>query len=125
MCFFFFNQKTAYEMRISDWSSDVCSSDLQAVRAAPLCRGDHRRDRWDAAGFRAVLPQFLDLRGQARPLPGGSVRPPRGARVGARQGAARPSRVRKSVVSGKGGAVRLDLGGSRLIKKKKKRQLVN
>src|SRR3546814_11124744 len=29
MCFFFFKQKTAYEMRISDWSSDVCSSDLQ------------------------------------------------------------------------------------------------
>src|SRR3546814_3532751 len=32
ICFFFFKQKTAYEMRISDWSSDVCSSDL------------HRRD---------------------------------------------------------------------------------
>src|SRR3546814_838267 len=29
MFFFFFNQKTAYEMRISDWSSDVCSSDLR------------------------------------------------------------------------------------------------
>src|SRR3546814_5942567 len=29
MVFFFFKQKTAYEMRISDWSSDVCSSDLQ------------------------------------------------------------------------------------------------
>src|SRR3546814_9684364 len=28
MCIFFFKQKTAYEMRISDWSSDVCSSDL-------------------------------------------------------------------------------------------------
>src|SRR3546814_4085975 len=28
--FFFFKQKTAYEMRISDWSSDVCSSDLVA-----------------------------------------------------------------------------------------------
>src|SRR3546814_6666662 len=28
--FFFFKQKTAYEMRISDWSSDVCSSDLTA-----------------------------------------------------------------------------------------------
>src|SRR3546814_1693315 len=27
-CFFFFKQKTAYELRISDWSSDVCSSDL-------------------------------------------------------------------------------------------------
>src|SRR3546814_6218032 len=30
VCFFFFKQKTAYEMRISDWSSDVCSSDLNA-----------------------------------------------------------------------------------------------
>src|SRR3546814_4318968 len=29
--FFFFKQKTAYEMRISDWSSDVCSSDLTAM----------------------------------------------------------------------------------------------
>src|SRR3546814_5151423 len=31
LLFFFFKQKTAYEMRISDWSSDVCSSDLQAL----------------------------------------------------------------------------------------------
>src|SRR3546814_2157267 len=31
---FFFKQKTAYEMRISDWSSDVCSSDLQVGIAA-------------------------------------------------------------------------------------------
>src|SRR3546814_6009081 len=30
--FFFFKQKTAYEMRISDWSSDVCSSDLTTQR---------------------------------------------------------------------------------------------
>src|SRR3546814_3637897 len=30
LCFFFFKQKTAYELRISDWSSDVCSSDLLA-----------------------------------------------------------------------------------------------
>src|SRR3546814_7994113 len=29
--FFFFKQKTAYEMRISDWSSDVCSSDLFVI----------------------------------------------------------------------------------------------
>src|SRR3546814_2293072 len=35
MCFFFFKQKTAYEMRISDWSSDVCSSDLPQ-RTLPL-----------------------------------------------------------------------------------------
>src|SRR3546814_5578454 len=32
--FFFFKQKTAYEMRISDWSSDVCSSDLRRPRGA-------------------------------------------------------------------------------------------
>src|SRR3546814_8661526 len=33
--FFFFKQKTAYEMRISDWSSDVCSSDLAKSGDAP------------------------------------------------------------------------------------------
>src|SRR3546814_408647 len=33
--FFFFKQKTAYEMRISDWSSDVCSSDLQIAGMQP------------------------------------------------------------------------------------------
>src|SRR3546814_6832578 len=42
MCFivfcFFFKQKTAYEMRISDWSSDVCSSDLEIIRVA--AKGD-------------------------------------------------------------------------------------
>src|SRR3546814_3072972 len=33
--FFFFKQKTAYEMRISDWSSDVCSSDLHRAQRDP------------------------------------------------------------------------------------------
>src|SRR3546814_1275323 len=37
--FVFFKQKTAYEMRISDWSSDVCSSDLTAAEA-PFAKGD-------------------------------------------------------------------------------------
>src|SRR3546814_7042411 len=36
--FFFFKQKTAYEMRISDWSSDVCSSDLASVNPEPVER---------------------------------------------------------------------------------------
>src|SRR3546814_14635327 len=36
--FFFFKQKTAYEMRISDWSSDVCSSDLIEVEALGRAR---------------------------------------------------------------------------------------
>src|SRR3546814_15655503 len=35
LLFFFFKQKTAYEMRISDWSSDVCSSDLWSGGARP------------------------------------------------------------------------------------------
>src|SRR3546814_10145534 len=35
-CFFFFKQKTAYELRISDWSSDVCSSDLLEDRRGAL-----------------------------------------------------------------------------------------
>src|SRR3546814_9580271 len=41
--FFFFKQKTAYEMRISDWSSDVCSSDLarQAGQVLPGCARQH------------------------------------------------------------------------------------
>src|SRR3546814_9935253 len=45
-CFFFFKQKTAYEMRISDWSSDVCSSDLQLLTiggAAPVAGSYDRR----------------------------------------------------------------------------------
>src|SRR3546814_8183990 len=40
--FFFFKQKTAYEMRISDWSSDVCSSDLQ-VDAEQVDAEQHRQ----------------------------------------------------------------------------------
>src|SRR3546814_1874192 len=43
--FFFFKQKTAYEMRISDWSSDVCSSDLLP---------DHREHRAIEPGGRVV-----------------------------------------------------------------------
>src|SRR3546814_7935189 len=37
MMVFFFKQKTAYELRISDWSSDVCSSDLLALGTEQLC----------------------------------------------------------------------------------------
>src|SRR3546814_8684916 len=41
LCFFFFKQKTAYEMRISDWSSDVCSSDLVPCGGDHALRGEH------------------------------------------------------------------------------------
>src|SRR3546814_1560057 len=52
--FFFFKQKTAYEMRISDWSSDVCSSDLPST-ADELAQADHRANRI----FAANIPEFL------------------------------------------------------------------
>src|SRR3546814_14716867 len=41
-CVFFFKQKTAYEMRISDWSSDVCSSDLLVMLAGFRKAGEFR-----------------------------------------------------------------------------------
>src|SRR3546814_7701543 len=41
---FFFKQKTAYEMRISDWSSDVCSSDLQYLDARRITDPIHLFD---------------------------------------------------------------------------------
>src|SRR3546814_8147590 len=45
LSFFFFKQKTAYEMRISDWSSDVCSSDLVAIvrRDHSIGAADYKR----------------------------------------------------------------------------------
>src|SRR3546814_6809705 len=51
MClFFFFKQKTAYEMRISDWSSDVCSSDLS-------------RHHWASADAFVVTPSRSERSG--------------------------------------------------------------
>src|SRR3546814_1778545 len=59
-CVFFFKQKTAYEMRISDWSSDVCSSDLV----------ERWRGRWaemqNAALERANVPERVDHRSHQR-----------------------------------------------------------
>src|SRR3546814_5756131 len=57
--FFFFKQKTAYEMRISDWSSDVCSSDLrrQGVESGGVTgalAGRERPDQRDRRGGRTV-----------------------------------------------------------------------
>src|SRR3546814_7880035 len=52
--FFFFKQKTAYEMRISDWSSDVCSSDL--IQLGPISkRGNGYLRRLLVNGAMSVL----------------------------------------------------------------------
>src|SRR3546814_2942820 len=52
--FFFFKQKTAYEMRISDWSSDVCSSDLAYNAAKEAIRALSRTaaNEWGQYGIR-------------------------------------------------------------------------
>src|SRR3546814_9247900 len=62
MIFFFFKQKTAYELRISDWSSDVCSSDLnlspQVGRRGPVHGAAVTHP--ERPGLRLVRPQGRD-----------------------------------------------------------------
>src|SRR3546814_4241173 len=67
-CVFFFKQKTAYEMRISDWSSDVCSSDLPlfAEKARQLLTQDKVAavfGCWTSVSRKSVLPVFKELNG--------------------------------------------------------------
>src|SRR3546814_10752232 len=68
MFFFFFKQKTAYEMRISDWSSDVCSSDLGRYPglAAGLGEGTHAADVGLALGHRDDPARVEQVEGMAR-----------------------------------------------------------
>src|SRR3546814_1038674 len=66
--FFFFKQKTAYEMRISDWSSDVCSSDLACLSAPGRGEGDlrrRRRSRGRSFLRRADRAEHADQRGRS------------------------------------------------------------
>src|SRR3546814_1303036 len=160
--FFFFKRKPAYGMRISDWSSDVCSSDLH--RSEPHARIEHWLRHLPGDGVRAMCswerfcafarePERRTVAGDATvsvegasyevepELAGGTVtllwglfdqqlfvehdgkrhgpyEPSRGA-VPLYRYRKYPKRDRKSVVSGKSVSVRVDLGGRRIIKKKK------
>src|SRR3546814_18840301 len=93
-----FKQKTAYEMRISDWSSDVCSSDLGVYRRlfAGLGLLDH------------IVHHAFHHGGEAAAL---------GAGGGSQAFALAHVQNRKSVVEGKRVSVRVDIGGRRTIKK--------
>src|SRR3546814_16100355 len=64
VCSFFFKQKTAYEMRISDWSSDVCSSDLPKMDARIAAHHDDlvRERRNVGASRRATAEHRRNLR---------------------------------------------------------------
>src|SRR3546814_4293074 len=63
---FFFKQKTAYEMRISDWSSDVCSSDLHGQIPAQRIRPCISLALQGRAAGRGMAGQPLICRGEAR-----------------------------------------------------------
>src|SRR3546814_17828546 len=60
--FFFFKQKTAYEMRISDWSSDVCSSDLAGL----LGPGIRANGPWRAASLLPLIEAGADIHRKLR-----------------------------------------------------------
>src|SRR3546814_18033181 len=66
-CFFFFKQKTAYEMRISDWSSDVCSSDLYLI--AELLGGPGKVLAVENPGYVDVRNIFGLHGTEMRPIP--------------------------------------------------------
>src|SRR3546814_19126610 len=144
---FFCKQKTAYEMRISDWSSDVCSSDLcsafgrlgpsrRAVRqlrppsmltstrltvplpdqARPLITSAPRPWVTGACGLGLVMTDFTSIsqvKRRALPLASRSVY----FEVSSRW----RSEARRV---GKGVSVRVDIGGRRIIQKKKKQHLL-
>src|SRR3546814_2270836 len=81
--FFFFKQKTAYEMRISDWSSDVCSSDLKARQKARerLARASCRDEQRMLAALR-----YREHLGLMPPDPPAARGKPVGERDGERHG---------------------------------------
>src|SRR3546814_12575330 len=128
MCvfFFFFKQKTAYEMRISDWSSDVCSSDLLVDRIchSSLMIADFRNGTFGEN--LTIWSCHFTARFGAASISGAKalVRTPNVTRHDYVSG--RPDTVhwisidRKRGVLGKSVSVRVELGGRRLIKKKNK-----
>src|SRR3546814_14339874 len=123
--FFVFKQKTAYEMRISDWSSDVCSSDLRRHSVS-------RREPANVLSYAlkrlvTVVPTLLVIITVAffmmRLAPGGPFDSDR----------ALPPEIEKNIKAaydrseerrvGKNVSVRVDLGGRRIMKKKTELQM--
>src|SRR3546814_3868123 len=125
--FFVFKQKTAYEMRISDWSSDVCSSDL-VITGGPGSGKSTLIEALAVEGFdhmpeagRAIIRDQVAIGGVALPwadraafaelMLGWELRSWHEA-----HDRAGPVIDRESVVVGKSVLVSVDLGGRRLIK---------
>src|SRR3546814_18739205 len=103
---FFFKQKTAYEMRISDWSSDVCSSDLFP---------NHQSRITASMASIGVIDYGM---GNLHSLGKALERVSESGRVVISYDQDELLKDRKSVLPGKSVSVRVDLGGRRIIKKK-------
>src|SRR3546814_17841297 len=102
--FFCFKQNTAYEMRISDLSSDVCSSDLlQPAAPRPRARMNQMLGILDSYAYRTLVWDIYVERSEGR----------------AKAGAPDEAKIdRQSDVKGKSVAVSVDLGGRSIIKEK-------
>src|SRR3546814_15064224 len=124
---FFVKQKTAYEMRISDWSSDVCSSDLREARkddiAGDLAKARIGIQRCGLFMGTRIVPQ--DAGAQHLVV---RVEQGRAVHLAGEADALHGRQFlwefllqdRKSVVSGRRVFVRVDLGGRRSLKKNNK-----
>src|SRR3546814_12520832 len=109
---FFFKQKTAYEMRISDWSSDVCSAERrQPLRQCARAGGDEEARE----GVEAVMSRPDSRDDRQAPAGRGTGRP---TERGLRSGDYRGARDRKRVGEGKGVSVSVEQGGSSTMTKK-------
>src|SRR3546814_18430633 len=127
LIFFFFKQKTAYEMRISDWSSDVCSSDLRprppdrhvvpgAGHGVGGWAGDRRRRR-----HRHLVPRFRRPHERRR----GDHRHRGGMTTGGRATGGRPTGEDGTRVGvGRRGSVGVGWGGRARSKKKNEEELL-
>src|SRR3546814_11829942 len=109
VCFFFCKQKTAYDMRISDWSSDVCSSDLYSPNTYTFTKGQasttatptYSGGSPTSCTASPALPTGLNIDATTCTISGTPTE-------------------RKGVVQGKSVSGRVDLGGRRTHKKNKK-----
>src|SRR3546814_16342347 len=109
-------------MGISDWSSDVCSSDLREAAKADKAKA-HASGGSRAIGLRTYYT--AELVAPVAALKHYKQAQPEALKAWLLdQGQKDVSAVRKSVVEGKGGSVRVDLGGCRLIKKTTKRHKI-
>src|SRR3546814_13179697 len=115
---FLVTHKTAYEVRISDGSSDVCSSDLSTLSSRPSDRREREPGSTDRPGTKRRNRPRLALAGRSLGRGDGLS----GRRRCATAGGPAPRAARKNVVSGKRVSVRVDLGGRRLRQKQNTHQ---